>query len=585
MWGGEPMSAIVTDPLNHAIEPSKQKARRHYGSHPYFTKRAWNVVQGYIQHFSAPGETVLDPFGGSGVTAVESLVLRRKAIYNDISSWAGFLAQQTAVAPVDLGELREAFAKVEDQCRCFLEEIWKTPNSELGKRTVQDWYPKNIPLPKSADVETVEELFTPRMLHGLSRLRAVIMAIKVKPVRDLLLLAFSATLARINRTFLSTNNRRESRGGSAIFSIYRYKVARKPVELPLWDQFAQRFHRLVEAKKETNQLIGKFYQEGKTAQFQQGSATRLNEWIKPGSIDYIYTDPPYGGHISYLDLSTMWAAWLNFPITAGDRKEEVIEGGGLRKTREDYLGLLAASLQQMHETLKSGHWLSIVFAHRDTALWDSLVCSCRDAGFRYANTVVQPVGVVWSMHKKKNPLRVLSGELVLNFRKGPPLTRAFPLSSTSDAVATVRECCEKEIVSKCGATTEDMHHAVVPSLLEKGQLGDFARKNGDLTPILEKFFDFQGEQGKWHLRLDQKVAAKIPRVDLLKYSVIRLLQESEECGNYAIEANLIGNLLALLGNKILKGELRTVLKEVGVSQDDDRWSLKETGPRKEVVLF
>src|SRR6202035_4544242 len=43
----------------------------------------------------------------------------------------------------------------------------------------------------------------------------------VLQLRDLLLMAFSATLARINRTFLSTTNRRESRGGSAIFSIYR----------------------------------------------------------------------------------------------------------------------------------------------------------------------------------------------------------------------------------------------------------------------------------------------------------------------------------------------------------------------------
>ncbi len=288
------MNAAISQAMDYAVAPSKQKARRHYGSHPYFTKRAWNVVQEYIKHFSAPGDSVLDPFGGSGVTAVESLVLRRRALYNDISGWACFLAKQTAVAPVDLGELRLAFADVEERSRTFLENLWKSTNTELAKRPVEDWYPQNEALPKNADVDTVEELFTPRMLHGLARLRAVISEIAGKNVRDLLLLAFSATLARINRTFLSTTNRRESRGGSAIFSIYRYKVARKPVELPLWEQFAQRCHRLVEAKKETNQLIGPFYQEGKTAQFRKGSATGIAEWIKPGSIDYIYPDPPYG---------------------------------------------------------------------------------------------------------------------------------------------------------------------------------------------------------------------------------------------------------------------------------------------------
>src|SRR5438046_10586899 len=102
------MSHLPAEPLTKAIVPAKQAAKRHYGSHPYFTKRAWNVVQEYIRHFSAPGDTVLDPFGGSGVTAVESLVLRRKAVYVDLSEWACFLARPTALAPCALQRLREA---------------------------------------------------------------------------------------------------------------------------------------------------------------------------------------------------------------------------------------------------------------------------------------------------------------------------------------------------------------------------------------------------------------------------------------------------------------------------------------------
>jgi hypothetical protein len=204
-------------PLTEAVRPTKQAAKRHYGSHPYFTKRAWNVVQAYIEHFSSPGDTVLDPYGGSGVTAVESLVLRRKAIYLDISEWATFLARQTAIAPADLEQLQDCFAEVEGKCRSYLEQICDTPDSDLAKKSVADWYPKGIRLPKSADVDFVEQLFTPRMLHGLARLRAGIMEVAHERSRDLLRLAFSATLARINRTFLSATNRKESRGGSAIF--------------------------------------------------------------------------------------------------------------------------------------------------------------------------------------------------------------------------------------------------------------------------------------------------------------------------------------------------------------------------------
>ncbi len=280
----------------------------------------------------------------------------------------------------------------------------------------------------------------------------------------------------------------------------------------------------------------------------------------------------------------MWAAWLGFPISPSDRKEEVIEGGQLRKTRDDYLHLLAAALEQMQETLKSGRWLSIVFAHRDTTLWDSLVSACQSAGLAYVNTVVQPVGVVWSMHKKKNPLRVLSGELVLNFRKAAAPVRAFP-SSNSDAVTTVRDCCEKEIVSRCGASTEDLHHAVVPCLLEKGQLGDFARKRGDLTPLLEKFFEFHADKGKWHIHLEEPFSATVPKKSLLKYAVVRLLQESAESGNEANESQLLASVQSLLGIKIAKAELRAALKEVGTRLELDRWSLREKGAKEQVLLF
>jgi hypothetical protein len=55
--------------------------------------------------------------------------------------------------------------------------------------------------------------------------------------RNAMRLAWSASLTKLNRTFLSAEGRAESRGGSNIFSIYRYKVAAKPVELRPWPTF------------------------------------------------------------------------------------------------------------------------------------------------------------------------------------------------------------------------------------------------------------------------------------------------------------------------------------------------------------
>jgi len=572
-------------PLDHAIRPAKQEAKRHYGSHPYFTKRAWNVVQEYIKHFSSPGDTVLDPFGGSGVTSVESLALKRKAIYLDLNPWACFLAKQTALAPVDLSKLHAAFEDVEQRSRSFVEELWRTSNETLAGRTVEDWYPKGAALPANADVRLVEELFTPRMLHGLARIRSAIQAVRNRQARDLLLMVFSATLVRINRTFLSAANRTESRGGSAIFSLYRYKVARKPVELPLWPQFVQRFRRLAEAKRETNQLIGSFYKEGKTAIFAQGSATRLEKLVKPASVDYIYTDPPYGGHIAYLDLSTMWFAWLKMKVTEQDRQDEVIEGGAENKSRDEYLRLLAVSMKQMHEALKAGGWLSVVFAHRDTSYWEGLVQACEAVGFAYRNTVVQPVGVVWSMHKKKNPLKVLSGELVLNFRKERRLVRSTRPVTAGDPLRLVRECCERTIISRLGATTEELHHAVVPLLLGAVLLERFSQEHGDLVPLLKEHFAFDAATKTWHVADPPQLVGQHDESALVRYFTARFL--AQRGGKSMTLADVQEYLRRVFpdGGVPKESAIREALQEATASFGGRHWHSRSGAQQTEMVFF
>ena len=50
------------------------------------------------------------------------------------------------------------------------------------------------------------------------------------------------------------------------------------------------------------------------AQIIKGTAVDLS-FLHNESIDYIYTDPPYGKKIPYLDLSVMWNAWLDLEVT------------------------------------------------------------------------------------------------------------------------------------------------------------------------------------------------------------------------------------------------------------------------------
>ena len=119
--------------INKSIRPEKEK-QWHRNIHPYFTKQAGNVVREYISHFSKKGDIVLDPFSGTGVTAIEALTLRRKAIVVDISPLACFITKQTVISPINIIEFQEAFDKIDKKIAFELKSLHSLGDDEIFKR-------------------------------------------------------------------------------------------------------------------------------------------------------------------------------------------------------------------------------------------------------------------------------------------------------------------------------------------------------------------------------------------------------------------------------------------------------------------
>lgn len=560
-------------PISGPISPDKQGAKRHWGSHPYFTRRAWNVVQQYIKNFSQPGDLVLDPYGGSGVTAIESLVLRRRAIHCDINPMANFICTQIARSPVDLSRLQSAFAQIQKNSMNKIHEVYRLKDSDARKLRIHFWYPNDIRLPKNSDVEYVHELFTRRQLYSLSLLLDQIRKISADDIRELMLFVFSATLNKTNLTFSSTHGRLASRGNSGIMHRYRYWVPPKPLDLNVWEQFEQKFKNIVRVKAETNRYIADFY-SSTNLKVLEHSATDLLKVVKRESVDYIYTDPPYGAHIAYLDLSTMWNAWLGFHVDDELRSDEVIEGGDLNKSKEEYISLLEKSIKEMFEALKFGRWMSIVFAHKDPAYWDAIIKSSQKAGFEYVNTAVQP-STTPSLHKRQNPLRVLSGELVLNFRKvRSPKTIAIAQIGV-DVVQLIKEVAELTIVVNGGATTEQIYNALIPKLLENGLLNAVKQKLEDITPLLKQEFLFSEYEGKWQIRPNTKIGSFIPLRERIRFYLMDFLQKMEREGKKATFDDIIQNVMPNLinGTTPKNQTILSVLEKVATSADGITWTL------------
>ena len=445
------------EPILEAIPAARQEDARHYGVHPYFTRRPANVVRDYIERYSREGDVVLDPFGGTGVTAIEAFLLGRSAIKNDLNPFANFIARNIAdTTLLDTTPLRQAFERVEQACLKSLEEI------EKSEDTAKQWLkrlplPENIKLPKNSDADFFYEMFTPRQLAGLALIKQAIEH-EEGVIHDLLLLAWSASVAKLNKTFLSAKGRAESRGGSSIFSIYRYKLASESVELPIWKTFHGRFLNVLAAKEEVlclrnyrQKTSGSLLKLDSQKSFRMlaHDAATLDKVIKPGSVDYIFTDPPYGAFISYLDLSILWNHWLGFPVTDETREQETIVGGECRHTEEHYKQSLARSIKTSFRLLKPDRWFSIVFQHWDTSYFATILETADECGAELKAAITQTGDVIWSMHKKKNSASVLAGEMILTFYKPAKVSRKTKLTKNNTSAIRDKAVILSEVFDAC----------------------------------------------------------------------------------------------------------------------------------------
>jgi adenine-specific DNA methylase len=350
----------VVEPIRVAFPPLKAKSWL-YKIHPYYTRQPLNVVEEYVRHFCPKGGLVVDPFCGSGVTAVAALGQRKRFVGIDLDPLAVFITRQSCIAPVDLEAYWEAYRQVEKEMKPIVKYIRSASPKDLENYQLKKWYPRRIRLPSNADREYVEELFGEAQLITLAHLRAAIMRIKHEQARGLLLFVFSGILARASITY-GIDPKHAGGGDSGIFKVYRYWVPPNPDYRDVWDLFATRARLVAKAKNDSNIKFNDFVREGETFCVYQDSAENLLKYVEKGTVDYIYTDPPYGAHIAYLDLSTMWHSWLGFEVTDEMREKEAIEGGEKQLDEQHYLNILQKSFEQMFYALRNvlGYLLSFI---------------------------------------------------------------------------------------------------------------------------------------------------------------------------------------------------------------------------------
>jgi len=485
-----------------------------YNAHSYHTKVPPEGIVPYIEHYTDPGDLVLDPFCGSGMTGVAGLMCGRAVILNDLSPAAVHITRNYTT-PVDVQLLKREFERIKSEThsefswlygtscdRCggpasILHTLWSdvfecgrcgkdlvlfdvafSPETrilnkqfvcpdckkewnkaqlkrirtqpiitsyeckgtckpkrqehrisdaelslitEIEEKNIPYWHP-TVELNSNMEmyirgslhlrnIKTVDQLFTKRNLWAMARLWDEIQKVENDQVLERLRATFTATCQLVSRM---RRYRLGGFGGNIMSGLIYLPALNLDVSVPkLWQT---KFDDILSAALQLNRFVKPGW-----AQTNIGSATDLKS-IPNNTLDYVFTDPPFGMNLYYSDLNVLWESWLN---TFTDSTFEAVvhrEQKVLAKSVNDYAVLMEKAFREMYRVLKPTRWASVVFHNSDDKIWQVIINAAAASGFEIAEiNAFDKVQLSFKGVKgQKGEERVTNKDIVLNLRKPRP---------------------------------------------------------------------------------------------------------------------------------------------------------------------
>lgn len=447
------------------------KGGRAYNAHSYPTKVPPEAIEPFLEHYTRPGDVVLDPFCGSGMTGLAARRTGRRAILNDLSTLSVHLAFNHT-AECEPRDLKRSWEVIRSRLSSDVERLYGVPCAnchaqaemrytiwsdvygcpscgggirfwdegvdkargtvsrrlacpachaefrrsaalrigvepawlayscacsrsllerevtEVERETLMTWQsPRGSFAPtrkveveremyrRSAlhlqGIESVKDFYTPRNLEALSLLWEEIGTLEDRRVRAALAFAFT------NTAWHGTRMRRfNARGGHRPLTGTLY-IPQLSSEANIFEVFSNKIGYLTRFFEETQALPS-----SQPIAIRQGSATNLS-WLPGDSVDYIFTDPPFGSNIFYADCNLIAESWLG--AVTDERLEAVVNRSKLpehgAKEVEDYKRLMSMAFEEMFRVLRPGGWATVVFQSTDGEVWRAIEEAASSAGF------------------------------------------------------------------------------------------------------------------------------------------------------------------------------------------------------------
>jgi SAM-dependent methyltransferase len=419
-----------------------------YRMHKYFARRPWNIFRELISLHTSPGDLILDPFLGGGVTVVEAMRLKRRVVGVDVNPLAVYVTKNE-VRPVQIEQLEHAIEKVSTSTKELIKSLYVTRCPQCKTTAHADWIEWNESdneitrlkfdcarccssgVNKAAQEDTEIARRIDRRFNELVEQHALWFPQTRIPSGDKTnslirsgvthfhqlftkrnILALGILLKEIGQTdfasqdflkfvissCLKWSSRQSHLRGKIVegWALHAYWIYPTSLEINVWNTFERRVQAAIRGKRYSNEEIGNFCKFASNFDELAGAATCLllnysstNLHIPDNSIDAIITDPPYGGNVNYGELSDFWWVWLSHGHTT-EKLNEAIVNKSQHKSLLDYEKTLAAIFTECFRVLKPGKSLVSTFNSRDARVVSAFLGAVSKSGF-----TIHPRGVIY----------------------------------------------------------------------------------------------------------------------------------------------------------------------------------------------
>ncbi len=495
------------------------------------------------------------------------------------------------------------------KCGCEKDNQGKEPDDfdieiieKSEKLKIPYWYPQDE-FPKTGFFRSVRKgignnyykLWTNRTLYLLAFLYKEIESVEDREIKEFLKFAFISMIHLVT-VMVSARRPKSKRPDSGSWGRPAFILPKRHMEqnpVILFQRAVEDRQGIIKAKKSSDRIlagkvkIAKNFEEladekkDKNLLILTLDALDLSKKIPENSIDYVLTDPPYGGLIQYFSLSSLWTIWLKhndsrFEIPYED--EITIEH---KKDFERYHNLLTKALREIYKVLRPGHYLTLTFHNREINVWNSVIKAGAYSGFIFEKILYQPnkraseAGVAM-------PYGSAISDYYLRFRKPEKASESKHLKMDKAEYERIVVKAAKDIIAMRGEPTEMTFilNGIYTELFSTGRF--FEGSHEDIVNILKdniekEFILIESKSGKlgpkWWLENPEDMLFKqVPLSDRVEKVVLDMLR-----GNIKVTFDEILQKLFINFPNGLTPDTKSVievLKEYAVTTGDGRWRYK-----------